>query len=148
MINKKLILIINILFVFGIFFSPNFALAGNNGIDSRSIATAENSLVNCETVEECNWQSFLQTLDKVKNYGVQLVVVLSVIFIVYAGGLYLTSMGNSGKIEQAKSILSNVVIGFFLAAAGWLLVSAILKTLEVKDGFAPGDLLQQNSTQL
>ncbi len=137
--------ILNIIFVLSIFFMPFFvhAQAVNGDINAESVASAYKSLVRCKTVDKCTWVELQETLNRVKNYGFQLVVVMSVFFIVYAGGLYLTSMGNSGKIEQAKNIISNVVIGFFLASAGWLIVSAILKTLEVNSDFAPADLLQK-----
>jgi hypothetical protein len=143
MINTKIISILNIFFVVAVLSAPwiIYAQGANSSIDSTSVANGSgNSLVKCTDADSCNWDEFINTLNRVKDYGFQLVVVLSVIFIVYAGGIYLTSAGNSGKIQQAHNILSNVVIGFFLAAAGWLIVHTILKTLDVKSEFTPGDI--------
>lgn len=137
MINTKIISILNILFVVAVLTAPWIVGAQGRG---STIDGSGNSLVDCRSVDECDWQNFLETLDKVKDYALELVVLLSVIFIVYAGGVYLTAAGNSGKIQQAHSIISNVVIGFFLASAGWLIVNTILKTLGVKEGFAPEDI--------
>jgi hypothetical protein len=151
MINKKIFLIISTLFVLTIFLSPNNFAFADQGVDgdvnAPSVASAKNSLVQCTTVDGetgCTWQEFLNTLNRVKNYGFQLVVVMSVIFIVYAGGLYLFSGENAGKRTQANAIMSNVVIGFFLAAAGWLIVSTVLKTLGVEDtNLAPSELIRK-----
>lgn len=99
---------------------------------------ASNPLVDCTDVDSCNWNALMKTLNKVKDYGLQLAVLASVIFIVYAGGLYLIANGDSGKIQTAHRILQNVVIGFFLVAAGWLIINAITKTLNVDDELLPG----------
>lgn len=143
MINKKIILFINILFLATAFFQPDITFAQVEGdINSPSVADANNSLIECTTVDDCDWAYFLQTLNKVKDYGFQLVVAASIILIVYAGVKMVLARENAGERQVAKNIISNVVIGFFLAAAGWLIVSAIVKSLEVQDGFAPQELLQ------
>lgn len=151
--SKKTFLLIIVVISFLTIGSNSFVLASptslksdlsNTGVNDKSVADAGNPLVDCDTVNDCTWIEFLRTLNKVKNYGFQIVVVMSVIFIVYAGSLYLFSAGNSGKIEQAKTIISNVVIGFFLAAAGWLIVSAVLNTLGVENqNLAPAELLKK-----
>jgi hypothetical protein len=141
MMNKKLISGILITVVAFIAVSPTFAFAqgstARTGVDAPSEADAKNSLVKCKTVNECDWTALGETLNRVKNYGLQLAVMASIIFIVYAGVLYLVSAGNESKRTQAKSILQNVVIGFFLALAGWLIIDTITKTLNVNDQFLP-----------
>lgn len=137
MINKKYISIINILFTIFFLSVPYFVFAQNS-----DMANPNNPIVTCDSVETCDWNRFLQTVDNVKDFIFQLVVILSVGFIVYAGVLMLFSGENASKREQAKNIMSNVVIGFFLASAGWLIVNAILKTLGVGSEFAPSDLLR------
>lgn len=136
MIKRKLVSTINIFLVITFMTLPMLGFAqGSSG--GQSVADAGNSLVDCETVDGCNWTALTRTLDKVKDYGLQLAVMLSVIFIVYAGGLYLTSAGNASKRSQAKTIIQNVVIGFFLALAGWLIINTITNTLEVKPDLLP-----------
>ncbi len=140
---KKIISKINILIVVLALSVPYLITAQvQTGVNSPSVADANNSIVECQTVDDCDWNAFLKTVDKLKNYAFQIVVILSVIFIAIAGFLYLTSAGDSGKINRAKSILQNVVIGFLLAAAGWLIVRTILKTLGVENtDLAPSDLI-------
>jgi hypothetical protein len=147
MINKKINFLINILFILTIVFIGNVSFAQTNtGINNKSVADATNPLVDCTTVDDCDWNNFLETLNKVKDYGFQLVVVASVIFIVYAGIKMVLARDNAGERETAKNIISNVVIGFFLAAAGWLIVSAILNTLGVtNERLAPQELIKNKS---
>lgn len=126
---------------------PVMSYAGvDTSVNAESVAHANKPLVDCRTVDECSYQHFLDVLNKVKDYAFQIVVILSVIFIVWAGALFLFSQGNPGQIEKAKKMLSDVVIGFFLAAAGWLIVSAILNTLGVTNtNLAPADLINNKS---
>lgn len=149
MINKIASTLI-IIFSIAVLSLPHLIVTGEvlaqgsgSGLDGPSEASATNPLVKCKTVDQCNWQEFLNTVDRVKNYAFQIVVVLSVIFIAIAGFYYLTAGDNAGKRETAKSIIQNVVIGFFLAAAGWLIVRTILKTLgagENDPGMVPTEL--------
>ncbi len=47
----------------------------------------------------------------------------------YAGWLMLFSGGSSEKLTKAKAIIKNVVIGYIIALAAWLIVSTIFKQL-------------------
>lgn len=136
MIKSKIISSLTIFAVILIMTVPIFVNAQFG--DTGTKVDSSNPLVDCDSVESCNWTALMQTLNKVKDFGLQLAVLASVIFIVYAGGLYLTAAGDSGKIKTAHTILQNVVIGFFLAAAGWLIINTITKTLDVNDEFLPG----------
>lgn len=115
-------------------------VSAQRGLDTgtgQGSLNSQSSLVTCDTVDSCNWNAFKELLNKIKDYALEFAVLVSVIFIVYAGGLYLTAAGDTGKIQTAHRILQNVVIGFFLASAGWLIIQAITKTLGVKPGLAP-----------
>ena len=56
---------------------------------------------------------------------------LAALVICYAGWLFLSSGGNSGKITTAKKILLNVIIGYIIGLAAWLIVNTIVKSLGV-----------------
>ncbi len=46
------------------------------------------------------------------------------------GGLRMVmSRGNTGEVEAAKSMMTNVVIGLVILLAGWLVIDTVLKTL-------------------
>jgi len=57
---------------------------------------------------------------------------LAAIALCYAGFLLLFSGGSSEKVTKAKKIIKNVIIGYILALAGWLIVKTILVTLGFK----------------
>jgi len=56
---------------------------------------------------------------------------LAAIIIAYAGWLYLSSGGNSSDVTKAKKILMNVVIGYVIGLAAWLIVKTIITSLGV-----------------
>lgn len=54
-------------------------------------------------------------LIQVRNFLWMLVAPLSAIMMIWAGILFVTSQGNPNKVGQAKSLLTYIVIGVFLA---------------------------------
>jgi len=74
--------------------------------------------------------------------------VIAVGLIIYAGFLWMTSGGNDDKIEQAKAILKNAVIGLVIVLSSWGIASFILSRLMQSTGngglFDPG----QNTSTL
>ena len=55
---------------------------------------------------------------------------------IYAGWLYLSSGDKAAQRAKAKSVFLNVVYGLIIAAAAWLIVSAILIGLKVQPGYS------------
>ena len=51
----------------------------------------------------------------------------------YTGYLYLTAGGSAGQTEKAKHILFNVVVGYIIALAAWLIINTIVTSLLPKD---------------
>lgn len=62
-------------------------------------------------------------------------VPIATIAFVYAGFLYMTAVGDSGKISKAHEIFKKVIIGFIIAAAAWLIVHFILQALSVGSAY-------------
>ncbi len=56
---------------------------------------------------------------------------LAALIISYAGFLMITAGGNSEKVTKAKSIIKNIVFGYIVALAAWIIVSTIFSTLGV-----------------
>ena len=56
--------------------------------------------------------------------------VLAVIMIIYAGFLYITSGGDSGKITKAKNALIYAIIGLFIASLAQFIVHFVLTTAQ------------------
>lgn len=68
----------------------------------------------------------------INNVVAWLMVVLSIVaalMIVVAGFKLVTGGGNSGALTQAKETFTNILIGFFILFAGWLLIDTLMKAL-------------------
>lgn len=121
-INKKLF--INILSMI-VMFLPMVALAKlapDCGTFSSGVIT-----------KECGLGDFLGMINTIINYLLfKISTPLAALIITYAGILYIFDGGSSKRIEQAKSILKNVVLGYLIALSAWLIVKAVLLGLGYK----------------
>lgn len=71
----------------------------------------------------------------IKFIIVDIATPIAAIVFVYAGILLIFSGGDSGKITKAKAMLKNLVIGFVIVLAAWLIVNTILSTLGFTGSF-------------
>lgn len=55
--------------------------------------------------------------------------VLAGIAFAWAGFLMITAAGNMSQIQKGKGIFSNVLIGFIIMLAAWLIIDTILSML-------------------
>jgi hypothetical protein len=81
----------------------------------------EPSGLNCDT-----WEDLVGVIQFMINYSFILATILATVSFSYAGWLYLTSNGDSGKIATAHKIFIKVVQGFLVLAMAYLLVKTIL----------------------
>lgn len=81
-----------------------------------------------------------QTCDVVKltnNVVAWLVMILgtiAAILIIVAGVRLVTSGGNTSAMEQAKSSMTNLIIGYLIVLSAWLVLDYGLKALLIQDG--------------
>lgn len=71
-------------------------------------------------------------IDLVNNLLSWLVVILgtiAAIMIVFAGFKLVTSGGNQAAMKSAKDIMTNIIIGYIIVLAGWLLIDFGMKAL-------------------
>jgi heme A synthase len=54
---------------------------------------------------------------------------LFALIMIYVGWLYLSDMGSAENVTKAKKIFKNVVIGYVIALAAWLIVHTIVASL-------------------
>ena len=93
------------------------------------------SLIPCGGTD-CTFDHFIQLIQNVINFLlVTIAIPLATILFSYAGWLYLSAAGDSGKISQAHEIFKNVVLGLVLALAAWLIVNTIANALLDKSVF-------------
>ncbi len=87
-------------------------------------------------VAECGWSDLVILAKKLMVYMIFIGTTLAAISVAYAGFMYATSAGNSGKIEKAHQVFTTVAVGLLFLWGGWLLVATIMKTLGVNDAFS------------
>ncbi|MEO6536528.1 MAG: D-alanyl-D-alanine carboxypeptidase family protein [Candidatus Paceibacterota bacterium] len=71
----------------------------------------------------------LQTVQNGVNVLISLSVLVFVLWLAYAGALFMASSASPGLREQGKTRIMNAVIGIIVILAAWLIVDFIMKTL-------------------
>ena len=115
--------------------SSNFQIVPDKCFGKNSSPTIE-----AKDAGECGWRDLIVLLNVIIKFIAWIAASLSAIAFAYAGFLYMTAAGNSGKIEQAHGIFKKTLIGIFFILLGWLLVATVLKMLGVNEGFSLLDL--------
>lgn len=64
---------------------------------------------------------------RIINYVLTIVGVVALAYLVYGGFMYITSAGNEDKIEEAKGILVNAVVGIVVIAVAAALVNFVIR---------------------
>ncbi len=75
-------------------------------------------------VTETNAKNITGTVIKVLMY---IAGILAVIMVIYAGFLYVTSAGDSGKVQKAKTALIYAVVGIVVAVLAYAIVAFVIK---------------------
>jgi hypothetical protein len=109
--------------------------AGSSGIVPNCNKGAINTDPNTggHYVVSCDWDAFMTLINNVINFLLfTLATPLAALAICYAGFLLLTGGGNEHKRTQAKHIIINVIVGYLIGLAAWIVVKTILVTLGFK----------------
>jgi len=84
----------------------------------------------CPTSTGCQWPQLIQLINNIISFLLfNVSVPLATISFIWAGFLYMSSAGDTGKIAAAHEIFRKVIIGMVIAFAAWLLVHFIVTTL-------------------
>lgn len=85
-------------------------------------------LVPCDGVDvECMACHVVDLGQNIINFLVSLASFLAVMLFAYAGFLMISAAGNMSKVERAKEIFGNVIIGMIIVLVGWLVVDTVMK---------------------
>ncbi|MDB5190142.1 MAG: hypothetical protein JWN49_468 [Parcubacteria group bacterium] len=76
-----------------------------------------------------SWGCVLQTIQNAVNVGISVGVVICVLYMAYAGVLFMMSSANPGLREQGKTRLMNGVIGMVVVLGAWVAVDFVMKAL-------------------
>lgn len=66
-------------------------------------------------------------VNNIIKFLIQIGVVIAVILFAVAGIKLATSGGNASAVSSAKSIFTNVIIGFLILLASWLIIDTVMK---------------------
>lgn len=84
----------------------------------------------------CGWTDLVALANVIITYLLYLSVMLAALSFAYAGWLYLTAGGDSGKVGKAHAIFWKVLMGFLIACMAWLIVSFITKSLGLNSNYS------------
>lgn len=110
--SKKILLLISLLFLNLLIISPAFAAAG----DYTPLVKIPGINVNA---------GLLPYLNGVYIFLISIVGILAMAVLVYGGMRYITSVGNTASIEEAKDSINSALIGLVLALISWLIFNTI-----------------------
>jgi len=80
-------------------------------------------------VDDCDFNDLMNLVKNILDFLIILSIPMATVAFAYAGYLMLTSVGNSGKISQAKGIFWKVLLGFVFVLSAWLIVRFITSAL-------------------
>lgn len=103
------------------------------GIDKSKLSAEQQANVPEEYTQPCDFNGIVKLANNIISIGIYLAVLVAVAMFAYAGYLYLTSAGDTGKMKEAHTIFTNAGYGFLFVLGAWLLVTLILSAL-VKTG--------------
>jgi len=86
-------------------------------------------LVKCGVSRDCTICDIFILVRDIFNFALGLLATLAVLSIVIGGFYVVTSAGNSGRVSEGYSIITNAVIGLLLVMASFLLFSFVLVAL-------------------
>jgi hypothetical protein len=87
-------------------------------------------LVPCgEKGNPCNACHAMGMVNSLISYMFTIITFLAVMVIMYAGVKLVTSQGNASEWEEAKGMLTNMIVGFVIVLSAWLVVDTLMKML-------------------
>ena len=74
---------------------------------------------------DCGWAKLEGVARAIVNFALLIAAPIAAIAFMWAGIKYLTAAGNESQIKEAHNIFTNVLIGFVIVLAAWLIVKVI-----------------------
>jgi hypothetical protein len=114
-------------------FTGSTVLAVGGGFDAAGNSIApDGALVQCgrggADPQSCDFAAAIDMVNRLITYLIFISVPIAAIAFAYAGWLYLSSGGDSGKVTQARKIFTSVGIGFIIILSAWLIFKFIATT--------------------
>jgi len=78
---------------------------------------------------DCNLCHLVELAQRIINIGIFITIALSAMVFAYAGYLYLTAGGDTGKAKSARQIFTSVAVGLMIILGAWIGVDTLMKTV-------------------
>jgi hypothetical protein len=75
-----------------------------------------------------------QVIVRIINILLSFIGLLLVIFLIYAGFLWMTAAGDESKVEKAMGIIKNSIIGLVIILAAWSISYFVIQKLDEATG--------------
>jgi hypothetical protein len=86
----------------------------------------------------CNACHAMGMVNSLISYMFTIITFLAVMVIMYAGVKLVTSQGNASEWEEAKGMMTNMIVGFVIVLSAWLVVDTLMKMLLSDKVIEPG----------
>ena len=116
---------------------PAFALETdeNFGVGpGQTVIPCGNEVVDGRPVNPCQFGHLVLMVNAVIEWLILFSVPVAAIMFAFAGFLMVTASGSETQIARAKTVFTNVAIGFIFIISAWLIVELIVSVL-VDEGF-------------
>jgi hypothetical protein len=99
-------------------------------------------IAGCDLIP-CDFNALIKLANNIMDLAFYISVPIAAIAFSWAGFLYITAGGNSGRLGKAHEIFTKVGIGFIIVLSSWLIVSTIINTL-IPEGLRTNFSLLEN----
>lgn len=108
--------------------------SGSGNVDDYPEYKGETGLVKCSG-KDCDFAKFFETVTDILKYIYIMAFSIATILFAYAGVLFMTSQGDTTKVDRAKGIFRNVIIGLVIMALSYWAVWFLLSQLGIDKSF-------------
>lgn len=115
------------IFIGGALAAPIAALA--QGAGSGVGSTVKSNLTTTGTGVGLSTTPLAQTVGLVIKQFLGLIGVVLVVFIIYAGFLWMTAAGNEEAVTKAKDIIKNAIIGMIIMFAAYAITDFVINAI-------------------
>jgi hypothetical protein len=125
---RRIIFTVLVLATVAVSIAPPVALAAD--ATSQGIVSCDQAAGNGSTA--CNFCAMVTLGQNVVNFAIVIAIPLAMLFIGWAGFLYMTSAYSPVQIATAHKIFKNTAIGFVAALAAWLIVDTFIHEIVLR----------------
>ena len=122
--------------------SGGSATGGNSGGSAYGNNSAPNPGIGFQLQNPLNVSTICGLIKKVLNVILGLGIPIAMLFLVYAGFMFVKAKGNPGEIKKAKENLMYIIFGTALFLGAWLLGQLVANTI---NQINPGTVSATNS---